>query len=85
MLHARSIVNLVKPNSQKFAGWLLAKTTLPAISATSYRNYNVPVTAEPFLSGSSSTYIEDMYNAWLQDPSSVHAVSIVFMPLIMFV
>nr|XP_039273817.1 2-oxoglutarate dehydrogenase, mitochondrial-like isoform X1 [Styela clava] len=28
--------------------------------------------AEPFLSGSSSVYVEDMYESWLQDPSTVH-------------
>ena len=30
--------------------------------------------AEPFLSGSSSVYVELMYEAWTQDPSSVHKV-----------
>ena len=38
------------------------------------RSYSIPVSAEPFLNGSSSTYVEDMYNAWLRDPTSVHAV-----------
>jgi len=28
--------------------------------------------AEPFLNGSSSTYVEDMYESWREDPSSVH-------------
>ncbi|XP_064630056.1 2-oxoglutarate dehydrogenase complex component E1-like isoform X3 [Lineus longissimus] len=36
------------------------------------RNYGSPVTAEPFLNGSSSTYMEEMYNSWLEDPKSVH-------------
>lgn len=31
--------------------------------------------AEPFLNGSSSIYIEEMYNAWQQDPSLVHKVN----------
>jgi len=30
--------------------------------------------AEPFLSGSSSNYIEDMYDSWQRDPNSVHKV-----------
>lgn len=30
------------------------------------------VTQEPFLNGSSSVYLEEMYNSWLQDPGSVH-------------
>ncbi|XP_069190727.1 2-oxoglutarate dehydrogenase complex component E1 isoform X6 [Procambarus clarkii] len=28
--------------------------------------------AEPFLNGSSSNYVEEMYTAWLHDPKSVH-------------
>lgn len=32
---------------------------------------------ESFLNGSSSTYIEEMYNRWTEDPKSVHAVSFV--------
>lgn len=74
MLHARSIAALVGPKGQRFASWLLTKSNAPAISASN-RLYSTPVAAEPFLNGSSSTYVEDMYNAWLQDPSSVHAVS----------
>lgn len=30
------------------------------------------VAQEPFLNGSSSIYVEEMYNAWLEDPNSVH-------------
>ena len=41
------------------------------------RYYN-SAAAEPFLNGSSTGYIEEMYNAWLRDPASVHAVSFVF-------
>ena len=32
------------------------------------------VAAEPFLNGSSSNYVEEMYSAWLEDPKSVHKV-----------
>lgn len=32
--------------------------------------------AEPFLNGSSSIYIEEMYQAWQQDPNSVHKVCV---------
>lgn len=38
------------------------------------RRYIAPVAAEPFLSGNSSTYVEGMYESWLQDPNSVHKV-----------
>ncbi|KAK2497341.1 hypothetical protein MC885_007621 [Smutsia gigantea] len=34
--------------------------------------YTVPVAAEPFLSGTSSNYVEEMYYAWLDNPKSVH-------------
>lgn len=82
MHRARTIVNqLVSPNGQKFAGWLLAKNGPTVNVCASCRNYNVPVASEPFLNGSSSQYVEDMYNAWLADPNSVHSVSkIVFLP-----
>lgn len=55
-------------------------------SATSRRNYasitnksNQQATAaaakaEPFLNGTSSSYVEEMYESWLEDPSSVHKV-----------
>ena len=32
-----------------------------------------PAAQESFLSGSSGAYVEDMYEAWAHDPSSVHA------------
>lgn len=35
---------------------------------------SAPLAAEPFLNGSSSSYIEEMYYAWLRDPKSVHQV-----------
>jgi 2-oxoglutarate dehydrogenase E1 component len=36
------------------------------------KTYN-SAAAEPFLNGSSTAYVEEMYNAWLRDPASVHA------------
>ncbi|OTF72161.1 hypothetical protein BLA29_006283 [Euroglyphus maynei] len=30
------------------------------------------VVQEPFLNGSSSVYVEEMYKSWLKDPNSVH-------------
>ena len=35
---------------------------------------NVPAAQESFLNGGSSVYVEQMYDSWLRDPSSVHAV-----------
>lgn len=36
------------------------------------RTYQTKTSKEPFLNGSSSTYVEEMYKAWLKDPQSVH-------------
>lgn len=44
------------------------------IAASGVKAYN-SAAAEPFLNGSSTAYVEEMYNAWLRDPASVHAVS----------
>uniref|UniRef100_UPI00398ED982 2-oxoglutarate dehydrogenase complex component E1 isoform X4 n=1 Tax=Pristiophorus japonicus TaxID=55135 RepID=UPI00398ED982 len=46
----------------------------PAVSRTFQhgRFYTAPVAAEPFLSGTSSNYVEEMYFAWLENPQSVH-------------
>lgn len=38
------------------------------------RCFTAPVAAEPFLSGTSSNYVEEMYYAWLENPKSVHKV-----------
>lgn len=46
----------------------VATSTSPA-SAAAIANR---VAQEPFLNGSSSIYVEEMYNAWLKDPNSVH-------------
>ncbi|XP_036832827.1 2-oxoglutarate dehydrogenase, mitochondrial isoform X3 [Oncorhynchus mykiss] len=36
------------------------------------RSYTTSVSAEPFLNGTSSNYVEEMYYAWLENPRSVH-------------
>lgn len=81
MYRARTLFRGISGNSS-FAGWLLNKNG--AAVTTSIRNYNSPVGSEPFLNGSSGQYVEDMYNAWLADPSSVHAVSRPFFYLCLF-
>ncbi|XP_028154178.1 2-oxoglutarate dehydrogenase complex component E1 isoform X2 [Diabrotica virgifera virgifera] len=68
----RTLSTMAGPTGQKFATWLLAKN-VPCITNSPTRSYNVPAASEPFLNGSSGQYVEDMYNAWLVDPSSVHA------------
>lgn len=61
-------------------GYIQNSVTKSPSAALSARRYSAappppPVAAEPFLNGSSSAYVEEMYNAWLQDPKSVHAVT----------
>lgn len=72
---------------ERLAVWLVkgyvqnsaAKAPLAALSIRQYSAAPPPpaqsAAAEPFLNGSSSVYVEEMYNSWLQDPKSVHAVS----------
>ncbi|XP_008280042.1 2-oxoglutarate dehydrogenase, mitochondrial isoform X4 [Stegastes partitus] len=36
------------------------------------RRLNASVAAEPFLNGTSSNYVEEMYYAWLENPRNVH-------------
>src|SRR6266487_3018142 len=38
------------------------------------RGYMTRAAQEPFLNGSSSVYVEEMYRSWLKDPGSVHKV-----------
>lgn len=38
------------------------------------RSLSASVAAEPFLNGTSSNYVEEMYYAWLEDPRNVHKV-----------
>lgn len=63
---------------QPLAAWLLKGTfgrsrfTKNFLAASGAKSYN-SAAAEPFLDGTSSNYVEEMYNAWLRDPASVHA------------
>ncbi|XP_026486032.1 2-oxoglutarate dehydrogenase complex component E1 isoform X2 [Vanessa tameamea] len=59
-------------NSERFASWLLNKPQAAAMTVQANR-LKSSTAAEPFLNGSSSAYVETMYNAWLTDPNSVHA------------
>uniref|UniRef100_A0A0B7BGB4 2-oxoglutarate dehydrogenase, mitochondrial n=1 Tax=Arion vulgaris TaxID=1028688 RepID=A0A0B7BGB4_9EUPU len=36
------------------------------------RSFGTQASAEPFMNGSSSAYIEDMFESWQRDPNSVH-------------
>jgi len=52
------------------------KLPLPTLTGAGFRHYSAapppPGMAEPFLNGTSTIYVEEMYNSWLQDPKSVH-------------
>jgi len=51
------------------------------------RLYSTPATsvvAEPFLNGTSSTYVEEMYESWLENPGSVHKVNVMLTACLLF-
>jgi 2-oxoglutarate dehydrogenase, putative len=60
----------LKNGSFEFSSQLLASKSIPK------RFYTAKAAQEPFLNGSSSVYVEEMYKAWLKNPSSVHQVGI---------
>lgn len=41
-------------------------------SQRTFRFYGTTVGAEPFINGTSSSYVEEMYESWKVDPNSVH-------------
>ncbi|XP_015438559.1 PREDICTED: 2-oxoglutarate dehydrogenase, mitochondrial isoform X1 [Dufourea novaeangliae] len=82
MYKAKTVFSTLAPlaprmcGPERFASWLvrshpLSRTTRVMVNEP-VRKYNSRVATEPFLNGSSSSYVEEMYNAWLQDPHSVH-------------
>ncbi|XP_063228335.1 2-oxoglutarate dehydrogenase complex component E1 isoform X3 [Bacillus rossius redtenbacheri] len=84
MHRARTIITNLLPLSpliprvagpEKFASWLLRTNTLCCTGSGLLhpRRCYSNAAAEPFLSGTSASYVEEMYSAWLKDPSSVHA------------
>jgi hypothetical protein len=93
MYRARTVLNNLVPLApliprvapQRFASWLNSTKTKVVLSNPPRRWYNAPVAAEPFLNGSSSSYVEEMYNSWLADPKSVHAVSFLKLYVLGFV
>lgn len=79
MYKARTVVNNLVPflpsvvGRDRFASWLSSSSRNFATSRACFRS--TEVSADPFLNGSSSSYVEEMYNAWLENPKSVHKVS----------
>ncbi|XP_066601306.1 2-oxoglutarate dehydrogenase complex component E1 isoform X4 [Prorops nasuta] len=82
MYKARTLFSTLAPlaprmcGAERFASWLVRSHPLDRsnklVLVECVRNYNSRAATEPFLNGSSSSYVEEMYNAWLQDPHSVH-------------
>ncbi|XP_011141083.1 2-oxoglutarate dehydrogenase, mitochondrial isoform X2 [Harpegnathos saltator] len=82
MYKARTLFNRLAPlapnicGRERYASWVVRSHPLTrtnqVIFTETTRKLNSRVSSEPFLNGSSSSYVELMYNAWLQDPSSVH-------------
>lgn len=52
------------------------RTSIPS-SSELHRRHLSSASAEPFINGTSSSYVEDMYESWKTDPNSVHKVSVV--------
>lgn len=63
---AQSAQSISQPRLLAIEGGL--RTFKPA------RRLNTSVAAEPFLNGTSSNYVEEMYYAWLENPRNVHKV-----------
>ncbi|XP_034950538.1 2-oxoglutarate dehydrogenase, mitochondrial isoform X6 [Chelonus insularis] len=83
MYKARVVFSSLTPlaprvcGGERFASWLvgsnsLSRTSQVFVAVEPSRRYASKVATEPFLNGSTSSYVEEMYNAWLQDPQSVH-------------
>lgn len=75
MFHLRTCAATLRPLTASQAVRTLSQAR-PAAARTlgQMRCYTAPVAAEPFLSGTSCSYVEEMYCAWLEDPRSVHKV-----------
>ncbi|XP_011258328.2 2-oxoglutarate dehydrogenase, mitochondrial isoform X2 [Camponotus floridanus] len=82
MYKARTVFNRLAPlapricGPERYASWVVRShpltRTSQVIFTESVRKYDSRATTEPFLNGSTSSYVEEMYNSWLQDPHSVH-------------
>ncbi|XP_064031733.1 2-oxoglutarate dehydrogenase complex component E1 isoform X2 [Pogoniulus pusillus] len=73
MLNLRTCVAKLRPLTASQTVRTLPQHRLAAPRTfTHIRCYSAPVAAEPFLSGTSSNYVEEMYYAWLENPKSVH-------------
>lgn len=79
MFRAKTLLRTIHPIAKSGYGTLAKKKTVCVsnfektwLNIKFVQKYATAVAAEPFLNGTSSVYIEEMYNSWLQDPNSVH-------------
>lgn len=95
MHRAQSVVNQLVPcvptivGRQKFATWLIGPKSRSLIRATqslpvSENKYSTNVNQEQFLNGTSASYIEDMYNAWLADPKKCQCCKLKYLNSVLF-
>ncbi|XP_036292155.1 2-oxoglutarate dehydrogenase, mitochondrial isoform X1 [Pipistrellus kuhlii] len=73
MFHLRTCATKLRPLTASQTVKTFSQNR-PAAARTfgQIRCYTAPMAAEPFLSGTSSNYVEEMYYAWLENPKSVH-------------
>uniref|UniRef100_A0A8C4YH92 2-oxoglutarate dehydrogenase-like, mitochondrial n=1 Tax=Gopherus evgoodei TaxID=1825980 RepID=A0A8C4YH92_9SAUR len=72
MSHLRFLVATLKPHGIQF---LVKQDVVRKVFLQSQRYVSSGAT-EPFLSGSNSNYVEEMYYTWLENPKSVHKVNL---------
>lgn len=73
MNHLRTCAAKLRPlTASQTVRTLSHNKPAPARTLLQIRCLSTPVAAEPFLSGTSSNYVEEMYYAWLENPKSVH-------------
>ena len=73
---SRNLATLVH-NSMRTRAGHLKSLTKPELFQKNYAS-STSVAHESFLNGSTSNYVEEMYNAWLENPQSVHKVCEIF-------
>uniref|UniRef100_A0A8C6VL03 2-oxoglutarate dehydrogenase complex component E1 n=1 Tax=Naja naja TaxID=35670 RepID=A0A8C6VL03_NAJNA len=75
MFHLRTCASKLRPLTASQTVKTVSQNKPAAAAPRTFqqiRCYSAPVAAEPFLSGTSSNYVEEMYYAWLENPKSVH-------------
>lgn len=67
------VSNFVRPSIPKVARQSVLRASVAPFHTTRTRSYaKAPESNDAFLQGNAANYIEEMYEAWLKEPSSVH-------------